>query len=413
MVAIRLAYVLGCVFLVGACKRTTDTSGGTAAATATWYHARLVFKGVGDLPFFIQIPAQGHDGPAYVLNGDEKEEFAATWRGQELVLTGNWNYTSVIEAEIHPDTKALEGTWTRETPLWGTMEYPFTAMPIAAPDPRERFPGSAPVEFSIAGTWRFLFDQHAEGKGSFQQNSDGVVRGYIKPGELGDIRFLAGNLSGDRLSLSHFNGNAAYLVLAQLSDDGQSMTGLVSVQNMWNERFSASKVDDFDLVSKVRIKEGATSVSLRHLENYRGKPVLAVIFATWCSSCNDAMPYLVDLYRTYHPRGLEILSVAYDLSNDVAENERQLELFRAKYKVPWELVQVPCEPETWVANMPPELEGWDGLPIMLLVNPDGTVKTVFGGWFGPATGADGERRRKWFEEAVDALVNGAGSPRGT
>jgi hypothetical protein len=70
-------------------------------------------------------------------------------------------------------------------------------------------------------------------------------------------------------------------------------------------------------------------------------------------------------------------------------------------------VQVPCTPETWKENMPPELEGWDGLPILLLVRADGTIQNVFGGWFGPATGADGEKRRKAFELSVDALVAGS------
>ena len=65
---------------------------------------------------------------------------------------------------------------------------------------------------------------------------------------------------------------------------------------------------------------------------------------------------------------------------------------------------MPCTPETWAAAMPPELEGWDGLPIMVLVRADGTVQTVFGGWFGPATGAEGEKFRRWFAEETRSLV---------
>jgi hypothetical protein len=57
--------------------------------------------------------------------------------------------------------------------------------------------------------------------------------------------------------------------------------------------------------------------------------------------------------------------------------------------------------------MPPEIEGWDGLPITLLIRPDGTVQSLFGGWFGPATGAEGERLRAWFEESTRTLVAGA------
>jgi thiol-disulfide isomerase/thioredoxin len=230
------------------------------------------------------------------------------------------------------------------------------------------------------------------------------VRGYIKPGQLGDIRFLAGNMHGNKLMLSHFNGNAANLVLADISSDGATMKGLMSMQNVWNESFTAKRVDAYELLDKVKLKKGSTRVSLPGLDKYKGKPTLAIIFATWCSSCNDAAPYLRDLYAKYHPRGLEIMSVAYDLSEDEKANLAELDRFRKKYDIPWELSQVPCTPESWASVMPQELEGWDGLPILMLVRPDGTVQTIFGGWFGPATAADGERKRKWFESSVDALL---------
>ncbi len=417
-----VAHVLGVLLLcsLGACEEHKVAAPSTSPTTVptvttpdkkapaepgTWYRAHLVFKDIGELPFFLHLPPAGTTGRAYVVNGDETAEFKGEWRDNEVTITGTWNYTSVIEAQLRPGTGVLEGTWTRDTPLWGAVVRDFVATPIDAPDPKTRFPepGTAAAA-NVAGTWQFQFDEHKEGKGVFTQGTDGVVRGYVKPGQLGDIRFLAGNMRGGKLYLSTFNGNVANLVQAQVSPDGMSMTGLMSMQNVWNEKFTAKKVDDFQFVNKVHLKEGKQSITLHGLDKYKGKPTLAIIFATWCSSCNDATPYLEQLYATYHPQGLEVLAVAYDLSDDVKVNEQQLETFRAKYKIPWELVQVPCTPETWAKAMPPELEGWDGLPILLLIRADGTVQTAFGGWFGPATGPDGEKLRKWFEESTKLLV---------
>jgi thiol-disulfide isomerase/thioredoxin len=238
-----------------------------------------------------------------------------------------------------------------------------------------------------------------------------VVRGYIRPGMLGDIRFLAGNVhggaGGGKLSLSTFNGNAANLVLADVAPDGMSMSGIMSLQNVWNEKFTAKRSDDFPFANKVHLKEGKQTVSLRGLDKYKGKPTLAIIFATWCSSCNDAYPFFRQLYATYHPQGLEMLGVAYDLNDDEKANLAQIEAFRIKHKIAWEQIQVPCTPETWAKAMPPEIEGWDGLPIILLVKPDGTVPVVFGGWFGPATGAEGDKQRQWFEDQIKELVSSA------
>jgi thiol-disulfide isomerase/thioredoxin len=373
----------------------------------SWYHAKLIYKDLGELPFFLHLPPKGQNGKAYVVNGDEKVDMTAEWQGDELSVSAHWNYIDVIEADIKPDG-TLTGQWTRDTPLWGEVVRDFVASPIDKPDPVKRFPDTGgPATASVGGAWDIQFAEHKAGKGVLQQGADGVVRGYFKPGQLSDIRFLAGNMHGTKLQLSQFNSNAANLVLADVSADGKTMTGTMSMQNVWNEKFTAKKVDDFEFANKVRLKAGKTKVTLKGLDKFKGKPTLALIFATWCVGCNDSAPYLHDLYEKMHPKGLEMLSVAYDLTTDEAGNQEQIEKFKKKYDVKWEVTQVPCTPETWAHAMPPELEGWDGMPIMVLVKPDGTVQTVFGGWFGPATGADGEKRKKWFEESIDTLLASA------
>ena len=429
-----LGTLVGCALgLAGGCKNESAPRGATpsnqavkkpapalpqaASEPGTWYRAKLAFDNVGELPFFLHVPPIGQSGRAYVINGQETAELQAEWRDNEITITAPWSYVSVIEAQLSAATGTLEGTWTRGTPLWGQVVRTFSAAPIDAPDPRTRFApardasASAATRAQVAGTWRFAFETHKDGIGTFEQAPDGVVRGYIKPGQLGDIRFLAGNIAGPRLSLSTFNGNSANLVLAEVSADGKTMAGLMSMQNVWNEKFTATRADDYHVVNQVHLKEGKKTVSLRGLDTYRGKPTIAIIFATWCSSCNDAYPFFKQLYATYHSKGLEILGVAYDLADDEQANLAELDRFRAKHKIPWELRQVPCTPETWAKAMPPELEGWDGLPIILLVGADGTVQHVFGGWLGPATGAEGERLRAWFEESTQALVASA-QPRG-
>jgi peroxiredoxin len=49
------------------------------------------------------------------------------------------------------------------------------------------------------------------------------------------------------------------------------------------------------------------TIALSHL---RGKPVLVTFWSSDCKSCIIEMPDFAELYRRYHPQGLEIIAVA-------------------------------------------------------------------------------------------------------
>ncbi|MGR9099519.1 MAG: peroxiredoxin family protein [Gammaproteobacteria bacterium] len=46
------------------------------------------------------------------------------------------------------------------------------------------------------------------------------------------------------------------------------------------------------------------------LEELRGKPVIVTFWATDCPGCIKEIPHLIDLYRQYHDKGLEIVATA-------------------------------------------------------------------------------------------------------
>jgi peroxiredoxin len=64
------------------------------------------------------------------------------------------------------------------------------------------------------------------------------------------------------------------------------------------------------------------------LEQLRGKPVLVTFWATTCPSCIEEMPHLVELYREFNPKGLEIIGVAmaYDPPEQVRTLVRQRQI---------------------------------------------------------------------------------------
>lgn len=48
------------------------------------------------------------------------------------------------------------------------------------------------------------------------------------------------------------------------------------------------------------------------LESYKGRVVLLDFWASWCPDCRRANPYMVELYRRYHNKGLEFIGISLD-----------------------------------------------------------------------------------------------------
>lgn len=98
------------------------------------------------------------------------------------------------------------------------------------------------------------------------------------------------------------------------------------------------------------------------LKDLRGRPVIVTFWATDCPGCIEEVPHLIELYRDYHERGLEIIAVAmyYDPPNHVVEMTRAKQI---NYKVALDL-----QAEHAKAFGDVRLT-----PTTFLIKPDGTI----------------------------------------
>lgn len=294
---------------------------------------------------------------------------------------------------------------------------PFGASPIAGPDARERFvsesAGIPPLDGSLdaSGVWRMTFESHGPAKGNFTQVAPGIVEGTVEmPSEYGDLRFLAGNLDGAEVSLSAFDGGYAYLVRAHVAATG-AMEGFFVCCDGERDRFTAQRSGDFDVVDplqQVRVTSASRRVDFEPLldPKYTGKAAILEIFGTWCPNCNDLAPLLTELYRSHHDEGLEMLGVAYEVSDSEEANQLRLDAYRAKHGLEWEVVIADTATEDLFASSPVSLSPIEGVPVTIFLNRDRTIHAIYAGFRGPATGAAHqetvERFRSLTREILDS-----------
>lgn len=101
------------------------------------------------------------------------------------------------------------------------------------------------------------------------------------------------------------------------------------------------------------------------LSQYKGKAVLIDFWATWCGPCRAELPNLLEMYKIYHPKGFEVLSISLDY-----KDRTSLDDYRAWIKeqgMTWRHIydgqdwKTPLAKDFFVSSIPaPFMVGADG-----------------------------------------------------
>ena len=400
-----LAFTLSLGMVLIACSRAPSSGGAAASAAAPGtsgpvkmgvYRVVLKLPG-GELPFGLELAQQDARTVGYLINGQERlplSEVSVNGSHLDIRMPG---YLNRLTAEASGDQLDGEifldklGGKNQHIPLHATLgeSYRFFAKPAAS-------------GLDMSGRWAVTFvdDSGAAEKavGEFSQSQD-VVTGTILT-DTGDHRFLAGQVQGDELHLSTFDGAHAFLYQAKVGADGNLSgdywSGLAFHEKLTLKRDAAAALPDAYKLTSMRAGAKQFDFAFPDLDghtvsskdpHFRGKVLIVALAGSWCPNCHDEAAFLAPLSKDYRAKGLEVVSLMFEHFGDFSHAAEATQRFRQHYGIEYTTLIAGISDKDDAAKKLPALDRVYAFPTTIFIDRKGNVRKIHTGFSGPATGA--------------------------
>jgi thiol-disulfide isomerase/thioredoxin len=376
-----------------------------AALTGPW-RAALDLAG-GPLRFRVEFATESGTTTGLVCNADRCDRFSeVTPIGADSVLLGMADYAAGIRARVAGDS--LVGFY-RNVGNRGPRTIPFRAA-------RGRWP-VAPPGGALTGRWDATFHplERPSPRILELRRTERGLEGTIVSNS-GDYGLFWGRAEADSFSLAHFDGSFVYMLSGTLDGDTlrgifhaglRTQTPFVAVRSTGRPHLTPpTEVVSADTSGPFQFAFPSADGGIVASDDPRfdGKVVIVDIFGTWCPTCHDAAPALVDLHRRYRDRGLEIVGLAYEVTGDSAIDGALVRRYRDKFGIEFPLLLAGVNDGESPAATQPQLAGPIAFPTTIFLDRTGRVRHVHAGFYGPATGAAHDALVESFREMVEQLL---------
>ncbi len=235
------------------------------------WRAELSLNDTINLPFNFSVSkATGKDYIVTIINGEERIELEEISFKEDSVIINILAFDTEIHAKVKDNL--LDGVWIKN----GYAE-PYIVPFKAEHGKNIRFVTKMPEEGNVSGNWDATFfneeDPDEKAVGIFAQRGEQLTGTFLTP--LGDYRYLAGVVDGNRVKLSCFDGSHAFLFTADIQDDSLLVNGEFFSGTHWYQTWAAIEDDSASLPdpnSLTFLKEGYDQLSFS-FPNLEGKKV--------------------------------------------------------------------------------------------------------------------------------------------
>jgi peroxiredoxin len=363
----------------------------------------------GELPFGVEIRQQGGRTSAWLLNPPER------MRAEQVKLAGDTLTIAFPSYDARLELRRVGADRLQGQAFLLRSTGPVTLAATGVRGTWRFSPRPARPAANMTGRWTLSYgDKGLPGLAQLKQTGN-LVSGSVQLAS-GDTRFLAGEIAGNRLSLSTFDGNAATLWTATLDRgaliDGHQFTATGSKQGTpWTARRAGG-----DKMEAVAVEKPATDrlafrfptsngrmVSLGD-PAYRGKVVVITLGGAWCPNCHDEAVFLGPYAAQHKAEGLEVIGLHFEYGDDQARSFRLIDNYKARYRLPYPLLLAGQPTPESTASALGALGPVKVYPSTIFVGRDGRVREVHVGWAGPATGPLNAEAKRDFDAIVTRLL---------
>lgn len=383
------------------------------------WDATIASGGV-EIPFRFEIATNGKEAQGFFFEGDRKVGSTAGSVGDAGVSFEYELLNTRLDLEVKGDE--LVGTYRNNRPNarpQAVKMHRFVAV-TASSDNVPQVDGywemrRVPDEVTAprdTRTWNvFLRQSGAEVSGS-------VLR------VDGDVGTLVGHWANGKLTLSHFAGERPTLFEATPNADGTlavTFNGNAHYTVMRSAQARAlgipdppdpsrySSVADPTTPFQFAFPDAMTGKMVSNTDpQFRGKVVILAIGGSWCPNCHDEAPFLGELYRDFHARGLEIVGLMFENDPDPKVYRPRVQAFIKRFSIKYPMLYAGTTSATpqskTIAEALPQLVNFGAYPTSIYLGRDGKVRSVHAGFASPATGEEHARLKKELRELTEQLL---------
>lgn len=399
------------LLLIGALFSCQNKENSTLDLSGDWRMELVISPDA--IPFQLIFQESGEKWEVFIKNDRDIHHFEDILIKEDSIFIPMGVFDSILKLKLENEN-TLSGGFIKNfvpdyfIPVQGSKGF------------TSRFPVNTEPSVDFSGRWKVRFSKSDgdgyDAIGLFEQNGNRISGTFLTP--LGDYRFLEGNVSGNEMLLSTFDGSHAFLFQATLSEAGE-LLGTFRSGPRYRETFTAERNETFELpdaYSMNYLKEGYDRIEFEFPDvngtmvssndpKFQDKVVLIQLFGTWCPNCVDETRFLAPWYERNKDKGIEIIGLAFESKADFAYASERVKKSIERLEANYTFLIAGSSNKEEASKALPALNRVIAFPTLIYLDKSGAVRKIHTGFNGPGTGAYYERWIEEHEALVQELLN--------